>query len=72
MPPWFLGLVAPPEQTRRVNYRSSLTQRTAVTGEQLAVPAFGLTRQWLNTEQLDQLDTMTNRTLELARQAFGR
>jgi hypothetical protein len=36
------------------------------------VPAFGPARRWLNTEQLDQLDTMTNRTLELAQQALGR
>lgn len=46
-------------------------QVTTATHEQLAIPTFGRVREWLNTQQLDQLDTMTNRTLELAREALS-
>lgn len=39
-------------------------------GESLKVPAFSGESEWLNTRQLDELDTMTNTTLDLARKAL--
>lgn len=46
-------------------------QVTTAAHEQLAIPTFGGEQEWLNTQQLDQLDTMTNRTLELAREELS-
>ncbi|MCB8963022.1 MAG: caspase family protein [Ardenticatenales bacterium] len=43
-----------------------------LTQETLTIPTGPYNEEWLNTKQLDQLDTMTNRTLELARAALNR
>jgi hypothetical protein len=42
------------------------------TGANLEPPAGPFNEEWLNTKQLDVLDAMTNKTLELAREALAR
>ena len=42
-----------------------------LSAQSLKIPTFSGTPKWLNTKQLDTLDTMTNQTLALARQELA-